>query len=143
VHFRGTAAAIPDLLANRTPMFFDGIQMLGQHVRAGAIRAMLRTDAQRSPAMPEVPSAHEVGVPDFNVQSWFAIYAPRNTPRPVIDRLAEVNRRVMLAPAMVERYAAEDVKTDPSSPEELAALGQQYFRLFGDAIRANNIRVEA
>ena len=143
VHFRGTAASIPDVLANRTPMFFDGIQMLGQHVRSGALRAMLRTDGTRSPVMPEVPSSAEAGVPDFNVQSWFAIYAPRGTPRPVIDRLAEVNRRVMLAPAMVERYVAEDVKVDPSTPEELAALGQQYFQIFGDAIRTSKIRVEA
>ena len=49
----------------------------------------------------------------------------------------------MLAPAMVERYVAEDVKVDPSTPEELAALGQQYFQIFGDAIRTSKIRVEA
>lgn len=143
VHFRGTAAAIPDVLANRTPMFFDGIQMLGQHIRGGALRAMLRTDATRSPVMPEIPTSAEAGVADFNVQSWFGMYAPRGTPQPVIARLAEANRRVMLAPALVERYVQEDVKPDPSSPEELAELGRRYFQLFGEAIRANNIRVEA
>lgn len=143
VHFRGTAAAIPDLLANRTPLFFDGVQMLGEHVRSGALRGLLLTNATRAPVMPEVPTAAEAGLPDFTVQSWFAMYAARGTPRPIIDRLSEVNRSVMTAPALVERFAAENITTAPSTPEELGALGQQYFRLFGEAIRANSIRVEA
>jgi tripartite-type tricarboxylate transporter receptor subunit TctC len=143
VHFRGTAAAIPDVLANRTPLFFDGVQMLGQHVRSGALRAILLTNPTRTPLLPEVPTATEVGLADFNVQSWFAMYAPRATPRPVVERLAEVNRRVMSAPAMQERFAAENIATVPSSPEELGELGRQYFRMFGEAVRAGNIRADA
>ena len=142
VHFRGTAAAVPDVLANRTPLFFDGIQMLGQHVRSGALRAMLLTNATRAPVMPEVPTAAEAGLPDFNVQSWFALYAPRGTPRPIVERLAAVNRQVMSTPAMKERFAVDFIQTIPSSPEELAELGARYFRMFGEAVKAGNVRAE-
>ena len=142
VHFRGTAAAVPDVLANRTPLFFDGIQMLGQHVRSGVLRPMLLTNATRAPMMPDVPTAAEAGLADFNIQSWFALYAPRGTPRPIVERLAAVNRQVMGAPALRERYAADFIETIPSSPEELATLGQQYFRMFGEAVKAGNIRAE-
>lgn len=143
VHYRGTSAALPDVLANRAPLFFDGVQMMGQHVRSGALRAMLVTHPSRSLVMPAVPTAAEVGLPDFAVQSWFALYAPRGTPRPLVERLAEVNRRVMGAGAMKERYAAENADTIPGTPEELAALGQRYFAMFGEAVRALGIRAEA
>ena len=143
VHFRGTAAAVPDVLANRVPMFFDGVQLLGDHVRSGRLRAMLLTANTRTPIMPEVPTAAEAGLPDFAVESWFAMYAPRGTPRPLIERLAEVNRRVMLSPPVRDRLAAQNVTTVPSTPEELAALGDRYSRMFGDAVRAGNIRAEA
>ncbi|TCZ66549.1 Bug family tripartite tricarboxylate transporter substrate binding protein [Roseicella aquatilis] len=143
VHYRGTAAALPDVLANRAPLFFDGVQMLGQHVRTGALRPMLVTSPTRSAVMPEVPTAAEAGLPDFTPQSWFGLYAPRGTPRPIVDRLAEVNRRVMGAPAMRERFAAENTETIPSSPEELASLGQRYFDMFGEAVRAMDIRADA
>ncbi|WP_158292017.1 Bug family tripartite tricarboxylate transporter substrate binding protein [Paracraurococcus ruber] len=143
VHFRGTAAAIPDVLANRTPLFFDGVQMLGQHVRSGALRAMMLTNATRSAVMPEVPTSAEAGIPDYNVQSWFAMYAPRGTPRPVVDRLAAVNRQVMGAAKMRETFAAENIECIPGSPEELGTLTQRYFAMFGEAVRAGNIRADA
>jgi len=142
VHFRGTAAAIPDVLAGRTPLFFDGVQQLGPHVQSGKLRAILLTDTKRTPVMPDVPTSKEVGLDDFAVQSWFAMYAPRGTPRAIIDRLSEVNRRVMSAPALTERYAGENVTTDPSTPEQLAQLGRQYSAMFGEAVRAFNIRAE-
>lgn len=143
VHYRGTAAALPDVLANRAPLFFDGVQMMGQHVRSGALRAMLVTHPKRSAVMPEVPTAAEARLDDFAVQSWFALYAQRGTPRPVVERLAEVNRRVMGAAAMKERYAAENADTIPGTPEELAELGRRYHAMFGEAVRALGIRAEA
>jgi tripartite-type tricarboxylate transporter receptor subunit TctC len=142
VHFRGTAAAIPDVLANRVPIFMDGIQLLGQHVDAGRLRALFVTRGERQPLQPQVPTTREIGLPSVNFESWFAMFAPRNTPREIIQRLADINRPVMLAGPVRERLAQGAVDTVPSTPEELSALAERDFRLFGEVVRAGNIRAE-
>ena len=142
VHFRGTAAAIPDVLANRVPIFMDGIQLLGQHVDAGRLRALFVTRGERQPLQPNVPTTREIGIPGVNFESWFALFAPRATPREVIQRLADINRPVMMAAAVRERLAQGAVDTVPSTPEELGALAERDFRMFGEVVRAGNIRAE-
>ena len=142
VHFRGTAAAIPDVLANRVPIFIDGIQALGDHVNSGRLRALYTMRPERQPLMPNVPTTAEIGLPQVNFESWFAMYAPRNTPREVVERMAAINRPVMLNPAVRDRLAAGAVDVVPSTPAELQALGERDFRFFGEVVRAGNIRAE-
>jgi tripartite-type tricarboxylate transporter receptor subunit TctC len=142
VHFRGTAAAIPDVLANRVPIFMDGIQLLGDHVNAGRLRALFVTRQERQPLQPNVPTTRELGIPQVNFESWFAMYAPRNTPREIVQRMAEINRPVMLNPAVRDRLAAGAVDAVPGTPEELQALQERDFRFFGEIVRAANIRAE-
>jgi len=142
VHFRGTAAAIPDVLANRVPIFMDGIQALGQHVDGGRLRALFVTRPERQPLQPNVPTTREIGIPEVNFESWFAMYAPRNTPREIVLRMAAINRPVMLAPSVRERLAQGAVDSVPSTPEELAAITARDFDMFGAVVRAANIRAE-
>ncbi|MBX9749598.1 MAG: tripartite tricarboxylate transporter substrate binding protein [Roseococcus sp.] len=142
VHFRGTAAAIPDVLANRVPIFMDGIQLLGQHVDSGRLRALFVTRAERQALQPNVPTTREIGIPAVDFESWFAMFAPRNTPREIILRMAEINRPVMLAAAVRERLAQGAVDSVPSTPEELATITARDFELFGRVVRAGNIRAE-
>lgn len=142
VHFRGTAAAIPDVLANRVPIFMDGIQLLGQHVDSGRLRGLFVTRPERQALQPNVPTTREIGIPEVNFDSWFAMYAPRNTPREIILRMAEINRPVMLAAPVRERLAQGAVDTVPSTPEELATITARDFDLFGRVVCAGNIRAE-
>jgi tripartite-type tricarboxylate transporter receptor subunit TctC len=142
VHFRGTAAAIPDVLANRVPIFMDGIQLLGDHVNAGRLRALFVTRPERQPLQPNVPTTREIGIPQVNFESWFAMYAPRGTPREVVERMAAINRPVMLHPAVRDRLAVGAVDSVPSTPDELQALTERDFRMFGEVVRAANIRAE-
>jgi tripartite-type tricarboxylate transporter receptor subunit TctC len=142
IHFRGTAAAIPDVLANRVPIFMDGIQLLGEHVNAGRLRALFVTRPERQPLQPNVPTTREIGIPQVNFESWFAMFAPAGTPREIVERLAAINRPVMLAPAVRDRLAQGAVDAVPSTPAELAALTERDFRMFGEVVRAANIRAE-
>ncbi len=142
VHFRGTAAAVPDVLANRVPIFMDGIQLLGDHVNAGRLRALFVTRPERQPLQPNVPTTREIGIPQVNFESWFAMYAPRGTPREIIQRMAEINRPVMRHPAVRDRLAVGAVDVVPSTPEELQALTERDFRMFGEVVRAASIRAE-
>lgn len=142
VHYRGIANAVPDVLANRTPLVFDGVPILGQHVRGGGMRAMVLSGASRTPALPEAPSAAELGLPEFDAQNWFGLYAPRGTPRAVVERLADANRRALSSAALRERFAADGVEAIPSSPEELADLSRRDHARFGELARRLKITAD-
>ncbi len=143
VHFRGAAALVPDMLAGRTPIGLDTVIQFEQHIRAGNLRGVVNLGAERSAIMPQLPLAADVGLADFGFDNWFGLFAPRGTPRPVIERLVEANRRALAMPAALERLAAGDMRASPGTPEELAARCQREFLLYGEAIRAANIRADA
>jgi tripartite-type tricarboxylate transporter receptor subunit TctC len=142
IHFRSSAAAIPDLLANRVPIFMDAALLLKEHVDSGRLRALFTTRQSREPSMPDVPTTREVGIPQLDTESWFGMYAPRGTPRDIVQRLSKISRSVMQQPMVRDRLAAGGADSVPSSPEELQAIAERDFRMFGEIVRAGNIRAE-
>jgi tripartite-type tricarboxylate transporter receptor subunit TctC len=85
VPYRGTAAAMPDLLPGRIAMMLDGVPVQTPNIRAGTLSAVAVTTRQRSPAIPEVATMVESGL-DVELPFWTAIYAPIKTPKPIIDK---------------------------------------------------------
>ncbi len=86
VQFRGTGPAIPEVLSGRVPIMFEGLGNMLEHIRAGLVRPLMLASAQRSPAVPNVPTAAEAGLADLVFLDWFALLAPRATPAPILAR---------------------------------------------------------
>jgi tripartite-type tricarboxylate transporter receptor subunit TctC len=86
VPYRGAAPALTDVLAGQVQLLFDNLPTSLEHIRGGKVRALAVTTAERSPAMPDLPTVGEF-VPDYEVSSWFGIGAPRSTPAAIIDKL--------------------------------------------------------
>jgi tripartite-type tricarboxylate transporter receptor subunit TctC len=86
VPYKG-AVSVPDVIAGRIQMLFSGVPQALPHVQAGRLRALAVTTPARSPAVPEVPTVAEAGVPGFEVTVWYGILATGRTPKPIIDRL--------------------------------------------------------
>jgi tripartite-type tricarboxylate transporter receptor subunit TctC len=144
VHYRGAAAMVPEMLRGEPPMGLDTVIQFDQHIRAGALRGIVHIARERSQVLAQVPTAAEAGLgDDFVFDNWFGMFAPRGTPRPVIDRLVEANRRALAVPAAIERLAAGGMRAAPGTPEELAARCEREFRLYGDAIRSGGIRADS
>jgi tripartite-type tricarboxylate transporter receptor subunit TctC len=87
VPYKGRQMAIPDLLGGSISMMFDNMPSAIPVVREGKLRAIGVTSAKRSASAPEIPTIAEQGLPGFEATSWFAVFAPAGTPRPVVDRL--------------------------------------------------------
>jgi tripartite-type tricarboxylate transporter receptor subunit TctC len=93
IPYKGRATAIPDLLGGRVTMMFDNMPSSLPLVREGKLRALGVTSSARSPAAPEIPTIAESGLAGFDAVSWFALFAPANTPKPIVDKWqAEVRR---------------------------------------------------
>src|SRR5207245_2861704 len=87
VPYKGGAGAIADLIAGNVQLMFESTNSIAQHVRAGRVRALAVTGAQRAQSLPEVPTLMEAGVPGYEVTAWTGVIAPAGLPRAVLDRL--------------------------------------------------------
>lgn len=121
IPYKGRATAIPDLLGGRVTMMFDNMPSSLPLVREGKLRALGVTSAKRSAAAPDIPTIAEQGLPGFEAVSWFALFVPAGTPRPIIDKLQAEVKRTLELPGIGKRLA--EIGLDPvgSSPEELGA----------------------
>jgi tripartite-type tricarboxylate transporter receptor subunit TctC len=129
VPYRGTVAAMPDLLTGRIAMMIDGVPVQTPNIRNGTVRALAVTTGTRSPSIPDVPTMKEAGL-DYEVPFWTAIYVPIQTPKPIIDKLAAAIGKAMHDPAVVKRLADVGTEAVGSGPAELDALTHQQFNLY-------------
>ena len=129
VPYRGTVAAMPDLLTGRIAMMVDGVPVQTQNIRNGTVRALAVTTSTRSPSIPDVPTMKEAGL-DYEVPFWTAIYAPARTPKPVVDKLAAAIGKAMQDDALVKRLAEVGTEAVGSGPAALDALNRQQYGLY-------------
>ncbi len=136
VPYRGTVAAMPDLLTGRIAMMIDGVPVQTENIRNGTVRALAVTTSRRSPSIPDVPTMKEAGL-DYEVPFWTAIYVPSQTPKPVIEKLAVAISKAMHEAAVVKRLADVGTEAVGSSPDELDALTRQQFDLYRGIVQNN------
>lgn len=118
VPYRGAAAAITALLSGEVDMMFDNLPSAIGQIQAGKLRALAVTTAQRSTALPDVPTLAEAGMDGFNVSAWFGVAAPAGLPAPVATRLADALQKVVQQPevaAAMQRQGADPTFMDAAS----------------------------
>ena len=118
VPYRGAAAAITALLSGEVDMMFDNLPSAIGQIQAGKLRALAVTTAQRSTALPDVPTLAEAGMEGFNVSAWFGVAAPAGLPTPVATRLADALQKVVQQPevaAAMQRQGADPAFMDAAS----------------------------
>jgi tripartite-type tricarboxylate transporter receptor subunit TctC len=119
VPYRVTAQLVTDLIGGQVPVSFQLLPNVIGQLKAGQLRALAVASERRLPALPEVPTAAEAGMPGYRSAAWFAFLAPRGTPRSVIDRLHREIAGAMADPAVRTRFAEFGAEPLASTPEEL------------------------
>ena len=112
VPYKGGGQAIQDVLAGHVPMTITSVQAVKGLVEGGKVRALAVTSPERSPAMPDVPTMQEAGVPkaDVELRFWFAVFGPKGMPADVKAKLAKAVEKVMSDPKVRERLAKLDIE---------------------------------
>jgi len=121
VPYKGMGAAYADLVGGRIDLSFATIISSQPHIRAGRLRALAVTPAKRAPALPEVPTLGEAGVPGVVVVNWYGLISPKGTPKAVVDRIAAETIKAAHTPEMTKRLVAEGSEAVGSQPAEFAA----------------------
>ncbi|MDH0866852.1 tripartite tricarboxylate transporter substrate binding protein [Mitsuaria sp. GD03876] len=118
IPYRGAGPALQDLMAGQVDLMFDGLGSSAAHIRGGRIKALAVASAKRAPGFPDIPSAVEAGIPQYQVSTWYGLWAPKGTPKEVIAAMQAEMRKA---------FASEELKTI------WTGLGTEMPNLYGDA----------
>jgi putative tricarboxylic transport membrane protein len=143
--YKGTAPALNDLLGGQFDFMCDQTLNVLQPVNAGMIKAYAATTKSRLAAAPNLPTAAEAGLPGFEITVWFGMYAPKDTPRPVVDKLATTLQEALKDPDVKSRLAAsgaETVATERARPEALRAHLKSEIDRWGPIIKKAGVQAE-
>lgn len=111
VPYQGAGPMLSGLITGQVDIGFDGLGSSASHIRAGSIRPLAVAAAQRSPSFPDVPTAAEAGVPDYEVSTWYAMWAPAGTPPDIVQKMSEEITKALNAPKVKELWASNGSAT--------------------------------
>jgi tripartite-type tricarboxylate transporter receptor subunit TctC len=142
IPYKGRASAIPDLLGGRVTMMFDNMPSSLPLVRDGKLRALGVTSLKRSAAAPDIPTIAEQGLAGFDAVSWFALFAPANTPKPIVDKLQREVSRILKLPDVAKKLAELGLDADGGTPEELAAYQKSEIAKWAKVVKDSGAKAE-
>jgi tripartite-type tricarboxylate transporter receptor subunit TctC len=142
VPYRGTGPLLTDLLGGQVDMFLGSMPPFVPHLQSGRIRALLFTSSKRQPQFPDVPTSAELGLKGFTVASWFALYAHKDVPAPIVEQLTQAVRKVMEQPSFQKRASELGAEATYMGPAELARYGQSESDRWAAVIKSAGIKAE-
>ncbi|WP_207539774.1 Bug family tripartite tricarboxylate transporter substrate binding protein [Sabulicella rubraurantiaca] len=140
IPYRGTGPAMVDTVGGRLTMMFDTTPTALPHIRDGRVRPLAVTAARRDPALPDVPTIAEAGVPGYEALGWYGLFAPAATPRPVIERVANEVNTLLGREEFRAKLASQGVEPMRASVEEFSRFVGEDRNRWGEVIRRGNIR---
>ena len=120
VPYKGTALAMPDVMSGQVQMIFDSIVSALPHINGGKVRALAVTSAKRSPLLPNIPTVIESGLPGYEVNTYYGLYAPARTPSDIIDRLQREVAKAVQSAEVKDRFATQGAEPVGGTPAALA-----------------------
>ena len=142
VPYKGTGPALQDLLGGQVDLTFGTAPPFMPHVQSGKLRVLAVTGTQRLPSLPDAPTTAEAGYAGVNATSWFAVFAPAATPRPVIDKLTADLKKVVENPAFKQKAQEQGATADYMNPQQLGAMVKTDWANWAQVVKSSKIEAE-
>ena len=142
VPFKGGAPATQALMAGDTQFMFDNLANAMPQVKAGKLRALAVTTAERSKLAPELPTMAEAGLQGFDISTWFGLFAPAGTPGDVIAKWNAEVAKILNSPDMREKLVAQGAEPAPTTPEQFAAFVKSEIVKYAKIVKASGAKVD-
>ena len=143
--YRGSGPALIDLMAGNVDLMFDNLPSALPHIRSGKLKALAVTSAQRSAALPDVPTVAEAGGPalkTYEASSWFGLLAPAGTPAEVVNRIQQESAKALATPAVKERLLSQGAIPSGITPAEFARLIDAETRKWAQVVKVSGAKVD-
>jgi tripartite-type tricarboxylate transporter receptor subunit TctC len=142
VPYKGSTGARNDIIAGQIDMMFDSVPTMAPLIATGRVKALGTSGRVRSPALPDVPTLAEAGVPGYEATIWIGVMAPAATPPAIVDRLNREINTILLRPDIQESWKKQGANPMVMKPEEFGAYIQSEIDRWAKLIKANGIKVE-
>jgi tripartite-type tricarboxylate transporter receptor subunit TctC len=143
VPYKGGGPAVADTLGGQVPLVIVTMPAALSHVRAGKLRALAVTTSRRNPGAPEIPTVAEtLKIPDYEVDSWYALFAPAKTPPEIVSRMQKEIARTIQLPEVKQKLLEQGGDVVGSTPEELDKVVKGELRRWAEVVREAKIRVD-
>jgi tripartite-type tricarboxylate transporter receptor subunit TctC len=140
VSYKGTAPGLTDLIGGHVHMSFIVPLSVAPHIKGGRLKGIAISGETRLPALPQVPTFTEAGLPGFDARFWFGVLAPGATPKEIVDKLSAEIARILALPEIKENLLSQGMEPFTSNPEQFAALMKADLAKFAGIIKAANIK---
>jgi tripartite-type tricarboxylate transporter receptor subunit TctC len=137
VPYRGGPEVVADLLGGRIPLAVTPATPVVPHIRAGRLRALAVTSAERSPVLPDVPTFKEAGYPQLAIKDWIGVFVPANTPAETVERLNAALRAALKSSEVRQAYATLMMDSSSESPGDAARMVQAEYEMWRPIVKAS------
>jgi tripartite-type tricarboxylate transporter receptor subunit TctC len=142
IPYRGAGPALQDLMAGNVDMMFDGLGSSATHIKGGRIKALMVSGARRSPAFPDVPCAAELGLPGYNVTTWYGVWAPRGTPVDAQTRAVEEIRKACSTDEAKAVWASQGAEFANLTGAPFEAFIKGEIRQWAQVVKASGAKLD-
>ncbi|MGH8035060.1 MAG: Bug family tripartite tricarboxylate transporter substrate binding protein [Lysobacterales bacterium] len=142
IPYRGAGPALQDLISGNVDMMFDGLGSSANHIKGGRIKALMVSGDKRNPAFPDVPSAAELGLPDYTVTTWYGIWAPKGTPADVQARIVEDLRRAAATDELKAIWASNGAEFGNLTPPQFGAFVSSEVKRWASVVKTSGAKLE-
>ncbi|MFO1194030.1 MAG: tripartite tricarboxylate transporter substrate-binding protein [Rhodoferax sp.] len=142
IPYTGAGPALRDLIGGQVDMMFDGLGSSAAHIKAGRVRALMVSGTARNPAFPDVPSAAELGLPEYTVTTWYGLWAPRGTPPDVQARIIEEIRRAGMTEEARAVWASQGADFGNLSPAQFASFINAEIKRWSTVVKASGAKLD-
>ena len=142
IPYRGAGPALSDLISGNVDMMFDGLGSSAQHIRSGTIRALAVAAPKRVPAFPNLPTTAEMGLPDYQVSTWYGIWAVKGAPKEITDRMYDEVVKALNTPELKELWANQGSEVSVMSQADFGRFVSSEIRRWAQVTKASGAKLD-
>ena len=142
IPYKGAPPAVTDVIAGQVPVMFTNLSVTLPHIQSGRLRALGYGGPKRSPALPDLPTISEAGVPSYDSTVWWGIVAPAGTPQEIVARLNIEINRILQMEDIQQKFIANGTDPFGTTPEQMAAIMKADLDKWSKIVTASNAKVD-
>ena len=142
IPYRGAGPALQDLIAGQVDMMFDGLGSSATHIKGGRIKALAVASAKRAPGFAEIPTSAEAGVPTYQVATWYGLWAPKGTPKDVIDRVRTEMAKALTSEELVKTWNGLGAETPDLYGDAFGKFVSSETKRWAEVVKGSGAKLE-
>jgi tripartite-type tricarboxylate transporter receptor subunit TctC len=142
IPYRGAGPALQDLVAGQVDLMFDGLGSSAAHIKAGRIKPLAVASTKRAPGFPDVPTSAEAGVPTYQVATWYGIWAPKNTPKEIVEAFKTEMRKALTGDELVKSWNGLGAETPNLYGDDFAKFVSAEIKRWAEVVKASGAKLD-